>query len=246
MIVDSHLHLQDDVYVGPEGTPENIVALMDETGIDRAVVLRIWTSTRSSIEAAAGAAERYPDRLIPYVSAVPNFEEAVLRDVEDAVTRRAFRGIKLHAGECALHGYTVDPVLRLAEAHRVPCLIDFCGDIRAAERIAASFPEVAVIVAHLGGYLCEDETLMDGFIGLAEQHRNLYMDTSGVIRPNMIVDAVRRIGSERVLWGTDGPANDPDPAAFVRKELDKIEALGFSTEQRDNILAGTVLNLLGI
>jgi predicted TIM-barrel fold metal-dependent hydrolase len=86
---------------------------------------------------------------------------------------------------------------------------------------------------------------MDRFIGLAETHRNLYMDTSGVVRTNMIGNAVRRLGSTRVLWGTDGPASDPDPAPFVRKEFGKIEALGLTTEQKEDILAGTALRLLG-
>ncbi len=246
MIIDCHLHLQDDVYVGTEGSPEHIVRLLDELGIDRAVIFGIWTTTRSSIEAGEDAARKYPDRLIPFVYAVPSYERPVLSELESALSDRGFRGVKIHAGDCRLVRYIIDPVLELAGGCGVPCLIDVAGTYAAAEWIAGQFPETQISVAHLGKYLCTDEGIIDRFIGIAEKHGNVLLDVSGVVMPLKIADAVRRIGSARVMWGTDGPRRGPDTVAFARMELNKIRALDVSDKERDDVLGQSAARLLKI
>jgi len=42
MIIDSHLHLKDDIYVGEEGTPENIIRMMKKTEIDKVKSNFFW------------------------------------------------------------------------------------------------------------------------------------------------------------------------------------------------------------
>ena len=244
MIIDSHLHLRDDRFVAAEGTPENIIALMDQAGIDRSVVFKIWCSTESSIRAGQEAAEKFADRLIPYVYAVPGYERPVARDLEEALSEKGFRGVKLHAGDCSLAEYVVDPVLALAGRHDVPCLIDFCGRHAAAERILRQFPKTKIIIAHLGAYLSTDEQLIDGFIDLGAGHDNAYLDVSGVVLPLKIKDAVTKAGSRKVLWGTDGPRRAPDTLAFMRTELDKVRSLGLSDSQQQDVLGGTIARLL--
>jgi len=244
-IIDSHVHLKHGDAEGTEYAPEVIVDVMDAVGIDRAVVFAMSTTTSRSIEMAKSAADRYPDRLIPYVYALPAFRTEVLSEIDTAIAQMGFRGVKIHAAECRLADYVVGPVLELAAGHGVPCLIDFSGDARAAEKLARGFPNTRLIVAHMGRYLCTDARLIDRFMGIAERHRNVFLDVSGVVLTWKIQQAVRRFGSGRVLFGTDGPHPYPDVVTFARTELAKIEMLELSTREKEDVLGRSVGRLIG-
>lgn len=246
MIIDSHLHLRDDVFVGAEGSPENIVRLMDQVGIDKSVVFRIWCTTDASIKAGEEAARKYPDRLIPYAYAVPSYERPVLGELDAALSAGAFRGVKVHAGDARLAGYIIDPVLELAAKHDVPCLVDYRGDDADAERMAKEFPKLKIIAAHLGKYLCTEEEVIDRFIALAERYDNVFLDVSGVVLPHKIRDAAKRVGSGRVMWGTDGPRKTPDTPDFARMELAKVRALRLDESEKEDILGRTAAGLLNL
>lgn len=246
MICDAHAHLKHGDAAGTEYSAEAIVQTMDQVGIDRAVVFAMSTTTRRSIEMAEAAAASFPSRLVPYVYALPSFERPVCAELKAALSERGFRGIKIHAGECSMAEYVIGPVFDLAGAHRVPCLVDFRGDYRAAESLAKAFPETKLVVAHLGRYLCGDWGLVDRFIGLAEDCRNVYLDISGVVLLPAVREAVRRVGSHRVIWGTDGPHPAPDTASFARMELDKVRILELGEEVERDLLGGSLARLLGL
>ena len=106
------------------------------------------------------------------------------------------------------------------------------------------FPDTRLVIAHMGRYLAKDAALLDQFIRLAEQHRNVVLDTSGVVLVDKIVEATRRIGSARLVWGTDGPDVKPDTVTFARNELNKILKLDLSEADKANILGGSIRTLL--
>jgi len=244
MIVDSHVHLKHGDAQGTEFSAEAIVKTMDEAGIGKSVVFAMSTTTRRSIEMARAAVEKFPDRLIPYAYALPSYERPVLKELEEAVTRHSFRGIKVHLGECTLAGYVTDPLMRMAGEVGVPCLIDCGGRYTAIEQMAGRFPGTKIIVAHLGRYLCQDGALIDRFMVMAQTHPNLYLEASGVVLPEKIAEAVRRIGAGRVLFGTDGPLAKPDLAGFVRAEVEKIRGLRLSALEENAVLGGSIADLL--
>ncbi|MFW6158269.1 MAG: amidohydrolase family protein, partial [Planctomycetota bacterium] len=103
-----------------------------------------------------------------------------------------------------------------------------------------------LIAAHLGKYLCTDPRLIDRFIDLAGRHENVVLDVSGVVLPQKIRDAVRRVGSKRVTWGTDGPRKTPEPADFARIELAKVRAVPLEPTETADVLGGTIAALLGL
>lgn len=245
-IIDSHVHLKHGDVARTEYTPEAIVETMDKVGIDKSVVFAMSTTTQRSIEMAEAAVKKYPDRLIPYVYALPNYERPVLKEIEAVLAGRLFRGIKIHIGECTLAEYVIDPVLKVAGKYGVPCLIDCGGNLPAAKRMAQAFPQTKLIIAHLGRYLATDKQLIDQFIALAEGSANVLLDVSGVVVVDKIAEAVQRIGSSRLLWGSDGPHPKPDTATFARIELDKVLRLNISEADKDNLLGGTIASLLNL
>jgi predicted TIM-barrel fold metal-dependent hydrolase len=180
------------------------------------------------------------------VYALPHYERPVIREIEEALARRRFRGIKIHFGECTLADYVVDPVLRLAGQRRVPCLIDVGGNLTAVERMAQTFPGTRLIVAHMGRYLSSDKKLIDRFIDLAGRFDNVFLDVSGVVLVEKIAEAVRRLGSARILWGTDGPHGALETITFAREELDKLRRLNVDEEAKKNLLGRNILNLLNL
>jgi predicted TIM-barrel fold metal-dependent hydrolase len=246
MIIDSHVHLKHGNVERTEYRPEQIVASMDEAGVDRSVVFAMCTTTSRSIEMAREAHEAHPDRLIPYAYALPNPERAIIPELEQAMDEYGFKGIKLHCGECTVADYVADPVFRLAGRFGVPCLIDFAGRHQDLDRIAQAFPDTQIIAAHLGRYLCTDQPLMDRFVSIAEDCANVYLDISGVVLLWKIREAVERVGAHRVLWGTDGPYPTPDLSTYIRTDIAKVRASGISQDDQDAVLGGSISRLLGL
>ena len=245
-IIDSHVHLKHGDAGRTEYSPEVIVRTMDSVGIDLSVVFAMSTTTERSIEMASEAVRKFPERLVPYAYALPRYDRTVLEELRYAIEELGFKGIKVHAGECTLAEYVLDPVLELAGELGVPCLVDCLGRIEDSERMAESFPGTKLIIAHMGRYLCRDEELVDKFIGLAERYGNVYLDVSGVVLTGKIREAVERIGSHRVTFGTDGPHEEPDTVGFARRELEKVRSLGLRPEDERNVLGGTIARLLGL
>jgi len=161
LIVDVHAHLKHGDAAKTEYSAKDIIGVMDAVGIDRSVVFGMSTTTKHSIELAEAAVAQYPKRLIPFLYALPNYERPVLAEIRDALTNRGFRGIKIHAGEARLHPYIVDPVLKLAGEHGVPCLIDATGSVSTARRLAQSFPQTTILFAHMGAYMSRDRRMID-------------------------------------------------------------------------------------
>jgi hypothetical protein len=67
---------------------------------------------------------------------------------------------------------------------------------------------------------------------------NVYADTSGVRRFDYLVEAVRRAGSKKLLFGSDGPWLHPG------LELYKIRLLHLSPAAEANILGHNAIRLL--
>ena len=246
MVIDSHVHLKHGDAQKTEYSAEIIVKTMDAVGIDKSIVFAMSTTTRCSIEMAKEAVGKFPDRLVPYAYALPSYEAVVLDQLDEAISEFGFRGIKIHMGECTLAEYVIDPVIALAGKLGVPCLIDCLGRYDPIERMAEKFVQTKIIVAHLGRYLCREEPLIDRFIGLAEEHNNVLLDTSGVVITSKIREAVDRLGSGRIIFGTDGPHEAPDTIAYARTELDKIRKLNLNPHDEAAVLGGTVADLLGL
>jgi hypothetical protein len=219
---------------------------MDDVGIARSIVFAMKTTTVRSIEMATAAVEKYPDRLIPFLYGLPSYEIALLPVVEQAVTQKGFRGIKLHVGECTLAEYVIDPLLRLAGTFPIPCLVDVAGNAAVATRLAKSFPQTPFWFAHMGRYNSADAVMTDQFIRLAEEFENVWLDLSAVGLPAKIGEAVARVGARRLVWGTDGPYKNPTAPEYARAQLDNVRKLDISDADKGLILGGNVARLLNL
>jgi predicted TIM-barrel fold metal-dependent hydrolase len=243
-VIDSHVHLKHGDAARTEFSARTIVEVMDKAGVHKSAVFAMSTTTKRSIEMAEQALAQYPARLIPYAYALPSYERPVLKELEAALAGRLFRGIKIHRGECTLAEYVTDPVLKLAGRFDVPCLIDATGNDAVARRLAEAFPENDLIFAHMGAYGTTNARIVDAFIRLAEDHRRVWLDLSGVALEAKIGEGVRRLGAGKLIWGTDGPYAHPDLVSFARGELEKIRRLPIGEAEKVEILGGNIARLL--
>ena len=79
------------------------------------------------------------------------------------------------------------------------------------------------IIPHLGSF-ADDWRAQLALIDHLVRHPNIYTDTSGVRRFDLLEQAVRRAGAAKVLFGSDGPWLHPGV------ELAKVRALGLAAQ----------------
>jgi predicted TIM-barrel fold metal-dependent hydrolase len=156
----------------------------------------------------------------------------VLDVVRTAVQQYGFIGIKCHRHDARL-------TREICEAGRtlgVPILYDVTGEIAPIELYAREYRDVAFIIPHLGSFV-DDWAAQLQLIDHLTRHPNVFTDTAGVRRFDLLVEAVRRAGPGKVLFGSDGPYLHPGI------ELAKIRALGLRPEHERAILGGNFLKL---
>lgn len=156
----------------------------------------------------------------------------------------------LDAGMCGLKlallqyptDLTAPPMARLcdiADARHVPVFIHL-GITPAASNLAAlvrRFPRLPFIVAHMG-VQCFHETL-----DLAREFQNVFLDTSSYIATRAKIRlAYRRMGSRRIVFGTDLPVMCRDPREAIRK----ITSLRIAESDQQAILGGNLRELLNL
>jgi predicted TIM-barrel fold metal-dependent hydrolase len=239
MVIDCHCHAgKGDHMTAPWNTDAPIEPYLRRAraaGIDRTVVFAPFHSDYSEANRqVARIVAKYPDRLtgFAFVHAV-NDAGRIFQMVERATKLWRFRGIKLH-------GYEAMPtreVCEAARAFRLPLLADVVGRAEVVDMLAPQYPDVVFIIPHLGSF-ADDWRAHQRVIEQLVRYPNVYTDTSAVRRFDYIVEAVKRAGAHKVLFGSDGPWLHPGV------ELHKIRLLGLSPQKEALILGGNALRLL--
>ena len=105
---------------------------------------------------------------------------------------------------------------------------------------ANDFPEVQLILAHLGHTDDDDHTHHVRAIQQC-RHNNVFVDTSSAINifPGLLEWAVGEIGADRLLYGTDSPLY------FVPMQRARIDHAEISEEEKKMILHDNSAALLG-
>lgn len=223
MIIDCHVHVKGGDRYRREFSPDLILQTMDEAEIDRSVIFSICLPSRESNELTRRCYEAAPDRFIPFAHVLPEAGTQPVLELQRAIQELGFKGLKLHLGEMDEPAMEpVKPICAAALDFGIPVLIDFAGRLDVATELVSATAGLNIIAAHLGSP--SDETTVDKFIGLAHEHESVYLDTSYSACPWMICRAIERLGTDRVIFGSDGPLIHP------AIELTKIRVCKLSDE----------------
>jgi predicted TIM-barrel fold metal-dependent hydrolase len=242
VIIDAHLHVDDVPALGWKLEAEHCVRRLDEAGIDRGVVMTIVDAPEvnpDALELVAEACAAFPGRLDAFARIHPWYGDRSLALLDRALGELGFKGLKLHPVSTIAHpsGAETIRLIRRAAERSAPTLFH-CGDEPlttplAVAQAAAACPEATIILGHMGGYVHADEA-----IDVAERFPNLVLETSAMPYPEKIRSAVDRLGPERVLYASDGPACSP------LLELEKVHLAGLDETAERLVLGANAERIL--
>jgi predicted TIM-barrel fold metal-dependent hydrolase len=243
--VDFEAYLNFDYDGGKPFDVETLLRMEDEAGIEVAVVmpanngpsperpLQLQPDNLRVAKAIAGNR-----RCLGCATINPTLGAENIRQQFAIVDEYRFGGPKLMA---VLHNYeiddpAVDPVMAMTrERGLVASIHSGSGPVHPNKvaNVAARFPEVPIIMDHMG---YPDHT--EEAIRAAEEHPNIYLGTT-ILRffrsdpsqaePLAVADAVRRVGAERVVWGSNMPEY-PHSALWCRQAIERLK-LGAEAER---------------
>jgi uncharacterized protein len=238
-IVDCHCHAgRGDIMTAPWNTDAPIEPYLRRAravGIHKTIVFAPFHSDYAEANAeVARIVARYSDRLIGFAFVHAIRDAGRIHEmVRRAVTEWRFRGIKVH-------GHDAMPTREICEAARalgVPVLADVAGQAYVVDMLAPQYPDVNFIIPHLGSF-SDDWRAQQQVVDQLVRYPNVYTDTSGIRRFDYILQAVKRAGARKVLFGSDGPWLHPGV------ELAKVRLLGLPPDQEALVLAGNIIRLI--
>jgi len=238
MIIDSHCHAgTGDGLTGPWDTRASLAKYRRRAaaaGITHTVLLAAFHSdyrvaNRQVARLVAGRRERFS--AFAFVHPLRD-RGRVDRLVREAMSLGGFVGIKVHRHD----GRITREICEVARAWSLPVLYDVMGEVAAVELLATEYPEVSFIIPHLGSF-ADDWRAQLSLIDQLVRHPNVYADTAGVRRFDLLEQAVERAGAKKILFGSDGPWLHPGV------ELAKIRLLRLPIAKQRLILGENLLRL---
>jgi len=229
---------------------------MTEAGVEKAVIVQPIHYLYDN-RYVADCLARFPGRFAAVCLVDPK-EPAAPDQLEELVRGRGFGGMRLHLSRqedpSALAASDQDPLWRRVEELSV-CLIVLgrATELPALEPIVDRFPDVKVVLDHLGGPPVGEEPthpLLGNVLRMA-RYPNVYVKVSNMNRISKVPyphrdthDMVRRIydafGPERLMWGTDFP-HVLTAGGYVRAlELVRDELDFLTNEDKDWLFSRTV------
>lgn len=225
MIFDAHMHVGEfplfDVRLDQDGLAE-LIREHDYAGClvfhpDNAYV-------RGVVESVPGAYGLYWAN-----PRSPSMED----ELAEFLDHPRFLGVKLHP---LLDGYhpddpSVHPVYEVAGRRDVPVLVHSGHPIFtlpwSIEEAIVHFPATRVILGHMGH---GNIIYINAAIDVAERNSNVWLETSGMPMHTKIREAVERVGSDRVLYGSDAPFHHPVV------EMEKVKRSGLPQNLVEQVL----------
>jgi predicted TIM-barrel fold metal-dependent hydrolase len=268
--IDGHTHVlapDSPFSVKRNGDPNLLLEMLDEAGLDRAVIFGIAPYDRN--EYTAEVCARHPDRFIGFVSISPN--DTVFSDygtktpvdrLVDALELYPFRGVKLHP---RIQGFSISdpkhtPLFQKIAELGLPVLVDTISRGSQApiadnlpfeiDRVLRRVPGLKVIMAHMGGH-----RVMDAH-SVVIAHPHVYVDLSWVLHlyqgssvERDIKWAVKQLAPmRRVIFGSDFPIHDRQHTLRVRETVDLCERLfddiALDSDAVSAVMGGTMADLV--
>ncbi len=239
MIIDAHVHAghADPLTASWESFEDIEVSLrrMDQAGIDRAVVLPIGSGGFAERNREiADIVQRHAGRLHGFAKLSQSADAGrAAAMLEEAFDKLGLVGLKLH-------GLPNREIMQAMDRYRQPVLVDPHGEVYPLRYAAEGFPQVPIIVAHMGKFCSIDTRVRVLTMWLARRYENVYFDTSSVMDHESLELAIREGLWRKMIFGSDGPG------LHCGVELARINCLELTDEQRHAVLCANIAALIGV
>lgn len=238
-IIDVHMHLGECRVFDLNVSEEQLFQYMETGGITASIVqpfpgapdpIKIHNRIYELSEKSKG-------RIYGLASINPHQEEEkVLGELDRAINKLGFVGIKVHTAGHALNPLSKDAELlwESASKHKVPVMVHtgpgvpFALPTNVVPR-AEEYPDVPIILAHAGFGFFSAESVI-----LAKKYDNIYLESSW----SPIYDVAWFVNEvpDKVMFGSDLPEN-------VLVEIKKIQELGLSEDIERKVFYENALNV---
>ncbi|MEM2136933.1 MAG: amidohydrolase family protein [Candidatus Methanomethylicia archaeon] len=236
MIIDSHMHMGSVSGASINSiSGEYLVSIMDMFNIDYGFVTSLSSSLKHN-KIVMGEVLRFPNRFIGFYWVNP-MRNSILEEVSKVVGK-GFMGIKLRPetdGYSLFNISMLQPVLDFAMKMELIVYVHCSGfgvsHANAFNTICDLYPDLKVIIGHMAQGSLEA-------IKAAVKHDNILLETSTYHYEKFLLYAIKTLGSNRILFGSDFPYSN------VSLEISKIIQLNIPMEDKYKILGGNASLLL--
>jgi predicted TIM-barrel fold metal-dependent hydrolase len=249
-IFDCHLHCPPEAgerwqWYKVTHTFDDFVAYLDKTGVNKGIInsQRSYHPQPSEFIAGnrevASYVEKYQGRFMGACVVNPQFIEESLRELE--ICRKDFGFVWV--GE--LCNYIIPFDYRIKEfdllveqVQKLDMILALHTEGDEINYIADRFPQATIAFAHFGDDR-EWETIFKR-IDTVAKNPNFYLDTSGYghDRMGVLEYAIKTIGPDRILFGSDFTINDPGTV------ISRIRNAFITDEQKEKILSANLVSLI--
>ena len=264
MIIDFHTHIYPEwvaakilpaakrklkVEVPGTGTPGDLRSMMQAAGVVGSVLLPLAKGRQdvSSLNDWILSVSNGGKELTAFGAVHPFMQD--LQAELDRLAARGIRGVKMMP--LLQEVYPDDPrcasfyealierkMILVAHAGRDPMdRQEVFGTPERFARMVECYPDLRVVLAHLGGLRMWDDVRRH----LLPAGKNVHFDTAYVsfyMGPQDMLELIREIGPERVIFGSDYPWEEPVKAAKI------IAHLGLEDAEREAVLWKNAIALL--
>jgi predicted TIM-barrel fold metal-dependent hydrolase len=252
-VFDAHLHCPAETgelwqWHTVTRTFDEFVAYLDKTGVERGIINSQRAQGKSGGKPAdfvagnrevARFVEKHRGRFVGACVVNPQYVDEALKELEYCRKQLGFVWVGELCNYMAPYEYTIREFeLLVKEVVRLGMVLDVHTEHEEIDYVVGKFPEATIVFPHFGDEKEHDHIFKR--IDLVAKHANCYMDTSGYghDRMGMLEYAVKTIGPDRVLFGSDFSINDPGTV------LARIRNSFLTQEQKAKVLAGNLEALL--
>jgi uncharacterized protein len=243
-VIDAHTHVFDPPITSRTGDERQLREIADRYDLEALVVMPLFGGTcptRNDVRAGnlvVHELSRRDTRIRPMVTVYPRHGSSALDEL-DCWMDLGFCGLKIWLNPA--DEPCVFPLIERMIEYGKPTLIHAMhktvgqypleSDPRNVAALAARYPQARIIMPHVGGNFYYSTEVI-------APHPNVLTDPSGTYcETGMLEHAVKLLGAERILFGSDAPGAD-----FVNN-VAKVLAANLTDDVRRLILAGNARKL---
>ena len=241
----------------PLTTVENLIAQMDEAGIDKATLVQAYFVYEYDNRYTIDSALAHPERFTSVVVLDP-MDKSSPDELSRMVEEQGVTGIRFMRGrlpESSLGKPETFPLWERMQALKIPLAVgDRIGDISRIKRAMDRYPDVKVSFEHAWGHKVgapPSYSVLEPLFAFAG-NPNVYIKTAinniaaarddGGTPRQLYTKLVELFGAKRIMWSSNYPAHPKYGSVKARLDEAKKELAFLSEEDRAWIFGKTALS----